>query len=60
MHVVEALLQQLHQAMDELLLLIKVLIELIGHAVDGERLQRRQLGMFASASRALLGAIACP
>ena len=34
-HVVEALLQQLHQALDELLLLIEVLIELIGHAVEG-------------------------
>lgn len=34
-HVVEARLQQLHQAVDELLLLIKVLIELIGHAVEG-------------------------
>ena len=34
-HVVEALLQQLHQALDELLLLIEVLIELIGHAIEG-------------------------
>ena len=34
-HVVEALLQQLHHAVDELLLLIEVLIELIGHAVEG-------------------------
>ena len=34
-HVVEALLQQLYQALDELLLLIEVLIELIGHAVEG-------------------------
>ena len=34
-HVIEALLQQLHQVVDELLLLIEVLIELIGHAVDG-------------------------
>ena len=34
-HVIEALLQQLHQALDELLLLIDVLIELIEHAVEG-------------------------
>ena len=34
-HVVEALLQQLHQALDELLLLIEVPIELIGHAIEG-------------------------
>ena len=34
-HVIEALLQQLLQALDELLLLIEVLIELIGHAVEG-------------------------
>ena len=34
-HVVEALLQQLRLALHELLLLIEVLIELIGHVVEG-------------------------
>ncbi len=34
-HVVEALLQELHKAFDALLLLIEVLLELIGHAVEG-------------------------
>ena len=51
---------KLRQAVDELLLLIEVFIEMIGHAVMGYRLQCRQLDMFASAARALLGAIACP